>query len=118
MNLFEDTNPRALKDLLAEIHNRSAVEGTAIGAEPVPVFSFLDADGVVVTIGRDRYIRSSGGREELFDVVSDPFETTDLSGDPNHRQAMACMRALVRDRTARRPDSRKEPGRPARTGAG
>lgn len=25
MNLFEDTNPRALKDLLAEIHNRSAV---------------------------------------------------------------------------------------------
>lgn len=24
MNLFEDTNPRALKDLLAEIHNRSA----------------------------------------------------------------------------------------------
>lgn len=25
MNLFEDTNPRALKELLAEIHNRSAV---------------------------------------------------------------------------------------------
>jgi len=25
MNLFEDTNPRALKDLLAEIHNRSTV---------------------------------------------------------------------------------------------
>lgn len=25
MNLFEDTNPRALKDLLAEIHNRAAV---------------------------------------------------------------------------------------------
>ncbi len=25
MNLFEDTNPRALKDLLAEIHNRSMV---------------------------------------------------------------------------------------------
>src|SRR5262245_26847178 len=25
MNLFEDTNPRALKDLLAEIHNRTTV---------------------------------------------------------------------------------------------
>src|SRR6476646_3006884 len=25
MSLFEDTNPRALKELLAEIHNRSAV---------------------------------------------------------------------------------------------
>lgn len=25
MNLFEDTNPRALKELLAEIHNRSMV---------------------------------------------------------------------------------------------
>jgi uncharacterized protein with ParB-like and HNH nuclease domain len=24
MNIFEDTNPRALKDLLAEIHNRAA----------------------------------------------------------------------------------------------
>jgi hypothetical protein len=25
MNLFEDTNPRALKDLLAEIHSRTTV---------------------------------------------------------------------------------------------
>ncbi len=25
MNLFQDTNPRALKELMAEIHGRSAV---------------------------------------------------------------------------------------------
>ena len=50
----------------------------------------------MVRKGRWKYIHHVGYRAELFDLESDPGETTDLGEDPAHRETLAAMEAELR----------------------
>ncbi|WP_068777076.1 arylsulfatase [Paenibacillus sp. FJAT-26967] len=58
-----------------------------------------------MTDGREKYIWfSQSGREQLFDLTSDPQELTDLAGDPRYGERLGYWR----DRLARELDGREE----------
>ena len=46
-------------------------------------------------VGQHHYIRNGDGREELFDIVADPLEATDLSSLPDGRPILAATRAAL-----------------------
>ena len=50
--------------------------------------------------------------EELYNVASDPFETTNLATIPKHREQLERMRQLVRQRMRRVGDDESLSGRP------
>ncbi len=45
--------------------------------------------------GKYHYIVNGDEREELYDIVSDPWEKTDLSGLPDNRRALMDLRAAL-----------------------
>jgi choline-sulfatase len=51
----------------------------------------------VVREGRYKYVGFRDAPELLFDVVADPDERVDLSEDPEHADALECLRAYVAD---------------------
>ena len=81
------------------------VEGEIDGRSLVPVLTGAEADGdrtifgecgghTFATDGRFKYCHyRTGGAEQLFDVAADPDDLTDLSGDPQHADTMAALRA-------------------------
>ena len=48
--------------------------------------------------GRYKYHHYVGFEPELFDLELDPEETTDLAGDPGHRNTLEGFAALLRTR--------------------
>ena len=50
-----------------------------------------------VRVGRMIYIRNADGREELFDIQTDPTEAQDLAANPHFKSSLAaCRKALDR----------------------
>lgn len=62
-----------------------------------------EADWNAVTDGRTKYVRfAPTGREQLFDLLRDPYEEHDLSGDPARGPLIAERRACLSARLAPR----------------
>jgi len=64
-----------------------------------------------IIVGRHHYIRNSDGREELFDIFADPWETMDLANTPGGRTHIVTARAAL-DSATRRADG-DQPARSA-----
>ena len=47
--------------------------------------------------GRYKYIRTASDPEQLFDLEEDPFERTNLAGDPAHSERLSQMRARAEE---------------------
>ena len=48
-----------------------------------------------IVIGKYHYIRNGDGREELFDIVVDPWETTNLTGSVRYAAALVAARSAL-----------------------
>ena len=65
-----------------------------------------------VTDGKEKYIwYHHTGREQLFDLVADPYECRDLSRDGAHAQRLAVWRRRLAEINERRGDPRGQGGR-------
>jgi arylsulfatase A-like enzyme len=49
-----------------------------------------------IIVGRHHFIRNGDGREELYDIVSDPWETADLARSPSDSASLATSRAALK----------------------
>jgi arylsulfatase A-like enzyme len=58
-------------------------------------FPVSRGDLIAATYGGLRYIRNSGGGEELFDLAGDPWERNDLIAKPELRPALDGLRRMV-----------------------
>jgi arylsulfatase A-like enzyme len=58
-------------------------------------YAVAKGDMQSIIVGQHHYIRNADGREELFDVVTDPWETTDLSTRPESRIVLETTRAAL-----------------------
>jgi arylsulfatase A-like enzyme len=54
-----------------------------------------------IIVGRHHYIRNGDGREELFDIMADAWETTDLANTPQGRAVIVTARAALDSSTRR-----------------
>lgn len=48
-----------------------------------------------IIVGRHHYIRNGDGREELFDIFADPWETVNLANTPGGKAMIATARAAL-----------------------
>ena len=48
-----------------------------------------------IIVGRHHYIRNGDGREELFDIVADPWETVDLTRTEAGKATLVTVRAAL-----------------------
>lgn len=48
-----------------------------------------------IIVGRHHFIRNGDGREELYDIVADPWETTDLSLEPRKEVLDSLRKRLI-----------------------
>jgi choline-sulfatase len=85
-----------------KLPGRSLVELANAPSDPERVaFGEYHAAGSITAMymlrkGRWKYIHHVGYRPELFDLESDPGETTDLGDSPAHREVIARMEAELR----------------------
>ena len=63
--------------------------------EPAALTFLHDGGGVGVSGSEWRYIRYSGGAEELYHTPEDPYEWNNLAQDPNHQKELERLRALI-----------------------
>jgi arylsulfatase A-like enzyme len=59
------------------------------------VLTSFDLGNVALRSSRWRYIRYADGAEELYDVVSDPNEWTNLSNEPDQRSVLKGFRSSI-----------------------
>ncbi len=79
----------------------SAIVSSVTAREWLPVrYPATAGDLVSVVADGLHYIRG-GGSEELYDLMTDPWETRDLSATPRGADALVRMRALLRLRAVR-----------------
>ena len=62
---------------------------------------------------QDRWFAPRKPDEELYDLQSDPWELTNLAGDPQHADRLAHMRQTLTDWIARTGDKGEQPEDPA-----
>jgi arylsulfatase len=75
----------------------------------------LGSGAQYLTDGKEKYIWWPGfGTEQLFDLVEDPLEQRDLSGDAAAKQRMEPWRARLADRLQGRPEGFVRDGRLAK----
>lgn len=48
-----------------------------------------------IIVGKHHYIRNGDGREELFDIIADPWEAIDLAGSQDGKAVLAVVRAAL-----------------------
>lgn len=82
---------------------RAGLEGHDLGPQlrdaaamrPWPAITTANADNHAVRDVRWRYIRYADGSEELYDMIGDPNEWTNLAGDPYYAATKARLAALA-----------------------
>ena len=58
-----------------------------------------------IVTGKDKYIWfDESGREQYFDLINDPNELHDLIDDPNAQERIACLRKILIQKLAGRPE--------------
>jgi arylsulfatase A-like enzyme len=72
--------------------SRAEVSGGVRMPDWLPV---MKGDMASLFAGNFHYIRNGDGREELYDLSTDPDELTDLSASPDHRPVLEQMRASL-----------------------
>ncbi|MBD3673305.1 MAG: sulfatase-like hydrolase/transferase [Planctomycetaceae bacterium] len=72
---------------------------------PHASYTFLGDRGSVAISTEDwRYIHYSGGDEELYNIVNDPYEWTNLANQPEHAPKLSELRKLVPETFAPKPE--------------
>lgn len=65
--------------------------------DPVALTFLHDGGSVGVSGSEWRYIRYSGGAEELYHTPEDPYEWNNLASDPEHQDQLERLRAFIPD---------------------
>jgi arylsulfatase A-like enzyme len=85
-NLVGDSSRVSISPVLSEV--RRVRNGPAW-------YAVAKGDMQAIVIGNYHYIRNGDGREELFDIVADPWEKTNLGGSVRYATALVAARSAL-----------------------
>lgn len=60
-----------------------------------PWYAVARGDMKSIIVGKHHYIRNGDGREELFDIIADPWEAIDLAGSQGGKAVLAVARTTL-----------------------